>query len=355
MKALWMKLFLLLVPPLILLVIGLSLRQSYLLFPQNDLYITPYCDGTDGAVSNAASTIDSFKKEGGQFSCTYTLRKGYPYPYAGVSINPVKKPWDLSSYDYLEVCLQSPDLKTIRISLQAKIEHFVVTKECEVSIDAERKVYRIPLSDFQVPSWWYSENGKTPETFDISSFNTIIEGISFENPSISQLDVASTMIVENVEFHSSVRWFFIAGGVWGIVIGLVLIVVKLRTPVVKTEYRYEQVVLDKPEEHLFERLEQYIGAHFTDTELTIAEVSKQVGVTPKKLAALFRAKCDCTFKQYLNTIRLNEAYRLITEEDHSITQIFLAVGFNSSSYFNRLFAKEFQQSPTELRRAHKRS
>lgn len=354
MKRLWMKLVLLIIPPLILLVIGVLLRDSYLLYPQDDIYVTPYCDGTDGVSPKAASTIDSCRKQKGQIACTYTLREGYDFPYAGVSINPVEKPWDLSSYDYLEVYLQSPNLSAVRISLQAKIDEFEVTKECEVSIDNELKMYRIPLSDFAVPSWWYTENGKTPKTLDLDSFNTKVVGISFENPSLSPLDVASTMVVENVRFHSSMGWVLIGSGLWISVVGSIFAVVKLRTPVIKTEYRYEQVVLGKPEEELFQRVEKYIGVHFTDTDLTIAQVSRQVGVTPKRLAGIFREKCDCTFKRYLNHIRLEEAYRLITEEDHTITQIFLAVGFNSSSYFNRLFVKEFKLSPTELRKRNGR-
>lgn len=354
MKALWLKLILLFGPLISLAFIAFQTSDSLTLSSQNDVYISPYSD-TSGSTSPAArSTVDSCNVSNDHISLVYTLRKGYEYPYAGVCLNPMGKEWDFTGFEYLELYLHSHNLKTIRISLQGSVDGIEVTKEYEQPIDKEMRRYRIPLSSFQVPSWWYSEQEIRPDSVALSAFWGAVKGISFENPSIFTLDNPSSVNIKSVKVKTGSGWALWCGALWFGVMLLLEGVIKYKNRKPHTGFTYEQVVLDKPEEILFAKVEEYVGLNFTETDLAIADVARQVGATSKRLAALFRDKYSCTFKQYLNQIRLKEAYRLVTEEKHSISQILLAVGFNSTSYFNRLFAKEFNISPTELRKQVKK-
>jgi AraC-like DNA-binding protein len=56
-----------------------------------------------------------------------------------------------------------------------------------------------------------------------------------------------------------------------------------------------------------------------------------------------------SFKQYLTSIRIHEAKRLLLETDRLVIDIALEVGFNSISHFNRVFKTSTQVSPVEFR------
>jgi len=52
-----------------------------------------------------------------------------------------------------------------------------------------------------------------------------------------------------------------------------------------------------------------------------------------------------TLNAYLNRYRLRRARALLEASDKSITEVALAVGFSSSSYFARVFREEMGVSP----------
>jgi two-component system response regulator YesN len=56
---------------------------------------------------------------------------------------------------------------------------------------------------------------------------------------------------------------------------------------------------------------------------------------------------------YLNTIKIKEACKLIKSGCTNMTQVAIQSGFNSSSYFCKVFKKEKGISPTEFRKAIK--
>lgn len=350
MKNLCLHLLLFLSPLLILFVWAQLSSNSRTLFPSGELFVSPYCDQSDSLDSLAQSTIDRCIDQEGVLTVEYTLRTGAAYPYAGVSLNPSMGTWDISDCAYIEVMLQAHNLTAIRISLQALVDGVEITKEYEQEVNGDMQRYRIPLKAFEVPSWWYVEKRKTPESVDLRNFYRTVRGIAFENPSVLQLDVPSTMRVKGVKVGAEKSWMGLLALLWT---GGFLLLLAFRWALKSMKVQgvtYKRVVIDDPDEALLQRAQEYAGLNFSDPEVTISEVSRKVGCTPKRLARLFRENHSCTFKQFVNHIRLKEAHRLVVEEDHPITSILLAVGFNSSSYFNRLFAKEFQISPTDLRK-----
>ena len=60
-------------------------------------------------------------------------------------------------------------------------------------------------------------------------------------------------------------------------------------------------------------------------------------------------KLGMGFNDYVNSIRISNACRLLTESDMPIGEISETVGFNTVRTFNRAFVKHMGMSPREYR------
>ncbi len=109
--------------------------------------------------------------------------------------------------------------------------------------------------------------------------------------------------------------------------------------------------------HHFEILNEYnlYGMHYvTDTmsyidehyheNLTVSELAKNVSVSPTYLYRLFHDYVGATPINYINSIRLRAAYRLL-ESGHNVTETAMAVGIPNVSYFIKLFKMATGETP----------
>jgi YesN/AraC family two-component response regulator len=74
-----------------------------------------------------------------------------------------------------------------------------------------------------------------------------------------------------------------------------------------------------------------------------------VGVSASKITQILREKKNCSYKQYLNSIRLSEAKRLLLETDRNIVDIAQKVGYSNVTHFNRIFKTTEGISPRQFR------
>jgi AraC-like DNA-binding protein len=54
-----------------------------------------------------------------------------------------------------------------------------------------------------------------------------------------------------------------------------------------------------------------------------------------------------TVHEFIKSIRLKKSLRLLLEGRLSISQVAYEVGFNSHSYFDKCFARQYQMGPKE--------
>jgi AraC-like DNA-binding protein len=91
----------------------------------------------------------------------------------------------------------------------------------------------------------------------------------------------------------------------------------------------------------------YIGAHFEEPDLTIADVAHQQGVSPRHLQRIME-NAGMTFTERVTELRLLRALALLSERhgrERRIADIALQVGFSDISYFNRQFRNRFGDTP----------
>ena len=86
-----------------------------------------------------------------------------------------------------------------------------------------------------------------------------------------------------------------------------------------------------------------------DAPITIGDLSREVALSPYYLIRAFRHVYKQTPHQYLVGQRIARAKELLRNSDLSITEICVAVGFESLGSFSTLFSKVAGISPSAYR------
>ncbi|OBR67596.1 hypothetical protein A7K91_22190 [Paenibacillus oryzae] len=119
-------------------------------------------------------------------------------------------------------------------------------------------------------------------------------------------------------------------------------------------FRYaEQFMSEAPPRtynpHDFTSLLKTLRERFCEP-ITIGEAAGMVNLSPNHFCKLFKKVTGKTFIDYLHTLRVQEAERLLLESDLPVTEIAERVGFSTITYFGRVFRKIRSQSPSSIRR-----
>jgi AraC-like DNA-binding protein len=96
-----------------------------------------------------------------------------------------------------------------------------------------------------------------------------------------------------------------------------------------------------------------VSSRFREGDLSVAAVAARHSITPRYIHKLFETE-GATFSEYLLARRLDLAHRLLTDRHlvgRPVTSIALDAGFSDLSYFNRMFRRRYNATPTEVRAA----
>jgi AraC-like DNA-binding protein len=80
-----------------------------------------------------------------------------------------------------------------------------------------------------------------------------------------------------------------------------------------------------------------------------------VNLSVTAFCKFFKRATGLTVTDYLNDIRIGNACELLIETDLQIKEIAYQVGFQSLTYFNRVFLKKKKMTPREFRESIARS
>ncbi|MGI6006215.1 MAG: AraC family transcriptional regulator [Ruminococcus sp.] len=93
----------------------------------------------------------------------------------------------------------------------------------------------------------------------------------------------------------------------------------------------------------------YIKEHYNQ-ELTLTSLAETFGYSPNYLARMFRRYARTTYKTYLQGLRLEYAYRELSNTDLSIGEIASRNGFANSKSFSGAFRQKYGFLPSEYRK-----
>jgi len=93
----------------------------------------------------------------------------------------------------------------------------------------------------------------------------------------------------------------------------------------------------------------YVRENFK-RNITLDEVSDQIGMTVPSFCRYFKKMSRKTFTQFVNEYRIVHSIKLLSEEKSNITDICFESGFTNFSHFNKTFKKITGKSPSAYRK-----
>lgn len=111
--------------------------------------------------------------------------------------------------------------------------------------------------------------------------------------------------------------------------------------------------LNPSDDQFIRNLVAAIENRLSDTELDAQVLAKQLGVSRSVLYGKVKTLTGHTVHEFIKLVRLRKSVKLLMDGNLSITQIAFEVGFNSRSYFDRCFARQFKMAPREYVNAHR--
>ncbi len=97
------------------------------------------------------------------------------------------------------------------------------------------------------------------------------------------------------------------------------------------------------------RLSDYIVDNISDP-ISIARLSQQSGLSPKKLQLGFQVLYSKSVNEYVRQLKLEIARDYLKNTDLSVSEIVYAIGIRSRSYFSKIFAESYGILPTDYRK-----
>ncbi len=87
--------------------------------------------------------------------------------------------------------------------------------------------------------------------------------------------------------------------------------------------------------------------------ISLNDATRHAGMNISSFCKFFLRNFNCTFTDYINRLRVNEACRLLKTSEEHVAGIAYSVGFNSVPYFNRVFQRQCGCTPSQYRLRHK--
>lgn len=94
----------------------------------------------------------------------------------------------------------------------------------------------------------------------------------------------------------------------------------------------------------------FLQEHFTE-KITLENIAQAASVSSRECLRCFRNAIHQTPMEYLMEYRVRQAAKLLEETDRSVTDIAMATGWGSSSYFAKIFYRYYGKSPNSYRKA----
>lgn len=98
--------------------------------------------------------------------------------------------------------------------------------------------------------------------------------------------------------------------------------------------------------HIVSSVKKYISNNIQE-HLTLNEVAAVFGISPNYLSQLFKKFSEMGFNEYVTSLKIAEAKKLLADSSYKVYEIADMLGFESAFYFSKVFKKVEGISPTE--------
>ncbi|HZK01483.1 MAG TPA: AraC family transcriptional regulator [Anaerovoracaceae bacterium] len=120
---------------------------------------------------------------------------------------------------------------------------------------------------------------------------------------------------------------------------------------------YQVIFRGKDNSNTNNRIEmvlQYVLDHYAEP-LSVKKMAKMTKLSPLYFGTLFMKEMGQTFRQYLTTIRINQAENLLYSGMYNVSETASECGFSDVFYFSKVFKEHRGVSPSEILKSKKQS
>lgn len=109
-------------------------------------------------------------------------------------------------------------------------------------------------------------------------------------------------------------------------------------------------------EDVVDKAMAYLRENYANPNISAQFIAEMYHITPSYFSRLFNERSGYAFPDYLATLRIEEAGKiLVRETNRSIQEICEMVGYTNASYFTATFKKKYGMTPGQFRRNHMES
>lgn len=109
----------------------------------------------------------------------------------------------------------------------------------------------------------------------------------------------------------------------------------------------EDIEVKGNDDVLLERIMQCIYDNLTNPDFRIDRLAQEIGISRTQLHRKMKKATGYNPSDFLRTLRLEQAARLIVEQKINTSQVAYTVGFNNQTHFSTVFKKHFGMVPKE--------
>lgn len=105
---------------------------------------------------------------------------------------------------------------------------------------------------------------------------------------------------------------------------------------------------------LIQKVKAYVEEHYAE-ELTLDDMADMIGYSTYYFMKLIKEYMGMSFGDFLTSVRMNNAKKLLISTNMSISEVGYSVGYNDANYFARVFKRQEKVTPSEYKRQYNRN
>ena len=110
----------------------------------------------------------------------------------------------------------------------------------------------------------------------------------------------------------------------------------------------EDIAASSMDNQLLQRLLAVFEDHIEDPDFNLEHLSREIGMSRTHLNRKIRALTNLSSQDFIRTLRLKRAARLLQSASGTVSEIAYKVGFQNLSYFSKAFHKHFGKLPSDF-------
>ncbi len=94
---------------------------------------------------------------------------------------------------------------------------------------------------------------------------------------------------------------------------------------------------------------EYINEYY-QSDISLSDIARDFYISKCYLSRIFKEITGFTVNEYINIIRVKKAQQLLEHSEYNITEIAEMIGYDSITYFEKIFKKYLELSPLKYRK-----